>query len=954
MTNELTQDAEESTATEKTAIEEPETAAETAGAVPAKTEAAPTAETPEQPASEPQIEESGDKAPVSESADEPVAVAAPEAPAPEEQAKPAEQPAKPAAAPTIKPLIPVSPAARAAAAEIAAGSAPPAEVPAYETTASNDIDFGAILEQFEQEQIVFHPGELVDGTVVGISDRGVLVDFGYKSEGLVPIEEFTGDDGQTTVSVGEKVEVVIRSMHSGDSAPLLSHTEALGRKVWDEIEAAFQAEEPVIGKIIDKTKGGLKVEINGIEAFLPGSQIDSRPIRSLDSYIGQDIEAKIIKFSRRRSNIVLSRKVITDEVVNAEKAATLARIDVGHVVEGTIKNLTEYGAFVDIGGIDGLLHVTDMSWGRIHHPSDQFNVADHIQVKVLKLDREKEKVSLGYKQLLPDPWSTVVEVYPVNTKLTGTISSVTDYGVFVELEPGVEGLVHVSEVSWSRRAPSPKRLFHKGQEVEVQVLGVDTVEKRISLGMKQFLENPWDRVHERYPVGAKVHGRVRNLTDFGAFVELEEGIDGLVHVSDITWAKKIKHPKDVLKKDQEVDAIVTSIDRNGQRLSLSMKDLTPSAWEGFVATHRPGDVVRGKVSRFTNFGVFVELGEGLEGLCHISELSDERVERPEDVAELGQEMDFKILRIEPAEQKIGLSHRSVGKAEEPAGDTKMYSSEAKGGMASLGELAKLKLGTAVEAPVEEDPEEKKRQKKAAKKAKAEEFAAREAEAQKASESTSEEATAEVPVDLAEAAAPGEPEVVSDGEEAKIAETETTPEAQETAEAPAEETVAAPEPDEPAVEEAPEAAAEETPLAEAAEAPSEEVAAETELEPTIVEAAPEEAAAEEASVAETTEAPSEEAVAKETPADEAPAEQSLAAEETAESPADAVADEAPVTAAVDEPVSETVADVPAAEAANEEPAAEAANTVSDDQAAVADEAAAEEKPAEDAETKSAGE
>jgi small subunit ribosomal protein S1 len=345
-----------------------------------------------------------------------------------------------------------------------------------------------------------------------------------------------------------------------------------------------------------------------------------------------------------------------------------------------------------------------MSWGRIHHPSDQFHVGDHIQVKVLKLDREKEKVSLGYKQLLPDPWSTVIEVYPVNSKVKGKVSSVTEYGVFVELEPGVEGLVHVSEISWSKRSQSPKRLFHKGDEVEVQILGVDTVEKRISLGMKQFQENPWDHVEERYPVGSKIHGRVRNLTDFGAFVELEEGIDGLVHVSDITWAKKVKHPKELLKKDQEVDAIVTHIDKAGQRLSLSMKDLMPSAWESFVATHRPGDIVRGKVSRFTNFGIFVELGEGLEGLCHISELSDERVERAEQVAELGQEMDFKILRIEHEDQKIGLSHRAVGKEDEPIVDTKMYSTEAKGGMASLAELANLKFGKASEQPAAEKKE----------------------------------------------------------------------------------------------------------------------------------------------------------------------------------------------------------------------------------------------------------
>ncbi len=655
-----------------------------------------------------------------------------------------------------------------------------------------DFDFGAILEQFEQEQTVFHAGELVEGKVVGVSDRGILVDFGYKSEGIAPVEEFTGEDGQLNVSVGDTVEVVLRSMHSGDGPPMLSRVDALGRKAWDDIEKAFNEEANVIGTVVDKTKGGLRVDINGIEAFLPGSQIDSRPIYSLDQYKGQEIEAKIIKFSRRRNNIVLSRKVLTDAVVNVQKAETLGNIDVGYVIEGTIKNLTEYGAFVDIGGIDGLLHVTDMSWGRLHHPGDLFKVNDHIQVKVLKLDREREKISLGYKQLLPDPWSTVIEVYPVNTKLKGKVSSVTEYGVFVELEAGVEGLVHVSEISWSRRSQSPKKIFNRGDEVDVQVLGVDTVEKRISLGMKQFQENPWENVDIRYPIGTKIHGRVRNLTDFGAFIELEEGIDGLVHVSDITWAKKIKHPKDVLKKDQEVDAIVTSIDKQGQRLSLSMKDLTPSAWEGFVATHRAGDTVRGKVTRFTNFGVFVELGEGLEGLCHISELSDDHVENPESIAEMGQEMDFKILRIDQADQKIGLSHRAVGKDDEPGSSidnsSRMFTSDAKGGMASLGELAKLNFGgPAEEAPVELDPEEKKKAKLEAKKVKTEEFAAKQAEAAAAAEAApAEEEVAAETEETPSEAVPTE-DASTEHTAAEVAETPVTEtEASVTEEAPADE------------------------------------------------------------------------------------------------------------------------------------------------------------------------
>jgi small subunit ribosomal protein S1 len=623
-----------------------------------------------------------------------------------------------------------------------------------EQTQGGDIDFGAILEQFEQEQTNYHAGDLVEGKVVGVSDRGVLVDFGYKSEGVIPAEEFATDADRP--AVGDTVEVVIKGIHSGDAPPQLSRSDAKSRKVWNEIEEAYKNDQPVIGKIVDKTKGGLKVDINGVEAFLPGSQIDSRPIRGLDSYIGQDIEAKIIKFSRRRNNVVLSRKVITDQVIGEQKSRTLADIDVGYVVEGTVKNLTEYGAFVDIGGIDGLLHVTDMSWGRLGNPNEMFKPGDHVQVKVLKLDRDKEKISLGYKQLQPDPWSTVVEMYPVDSRIKGRVSSVTDYGIFVELEPGVEGLVHVSEISWSKRGANPKRMFHKGDEVEVQVLGVDTVEKRISLGMKQLQDNPWDTVIYRYPVGTKVHGKVRNLTDFGAFVEIEDGIDGLVHVSDITWAKKLKHPKELLKKDQEVDAIVTHIDARGQRLSLSMKDLTPSAWESFVATHRPGDVVRGKVTRFTSFGVFVELGEGLEGLCHISELADERVEKPEDVVKIGQELDFKILRIENDDQKIGLSRRAVGKDDEPVVDTRMYSTEAKGGMASLGELANLMRGGAEPAkaePTKEEREKAKEERKARARKEYEEAQAREAAAVDEGEETAEpvvESESETPAPAEEA------------------------------------------------------------------------------------------------------------------------------------------------------------------------------------------------------------
>jgi small subunit ribosomal protein S1 len=573
---------------------------------------------------------------------------------------------------------------------------------AEEEQSSNEMDFGAILDQFEQEQTAFSKGELVTGKVVGVSERGVTIDFGYKSEGVADIAEFTSPEGEVTVKEGDEVEVIIRSMDSGDNPPVLSRMDALRRRSWNDIEQAYNQGTPIKGRVTEKTKGGLTVDINGIEAFLPGSLIDSRPIRNLDQFKGQEIEAKVIKFSRKRNNIVLSRKALTDEVVNAQKEQTLANIGEGYVVEGTVKSLLEYGAFVDIGGIDGLLHVTDMAWNRLDKPSQMFKVGDHVQVKVLKLDREKEKISLGYKQLVPDPWSAVAELYPVGSKLKGKVSSVTDYGAFIELEPGVEGLVHVSEMSWSKRAKHPKNLVNPGEEVEVQVLGIDPHDRRISLGMKQLQPNPWDSISDRYQVGSKVRGKVRNLTDFGAFIEVEDGVDGLVHVSDISWSKKIKHPKDALKKGQEVDAVVTNIDTRNRRLSLSIKELQPSAWETFVATHRPGDTVRGKISRFTNFGVFVELADELEGLCHISELSDERVENPEQVVKLGEEMDFKILRIETDTQKIGLSHRAVGKEDEPVVDTKVYTTEAKGGMASLGELANLKFGNReTEQPKEE-------------------------------------------------------------------------------------------------------------------------------------------------------------------------------------------------------------------------------------------------------------
>lgn len=604
-----------------------------------------------------------------------------EAPAPAEESAPAASEAQ-APAPTSAQPAP-EPSAQAAPKPAASDDDDDAE----EQGSGGGFDFGAMLDQYEQEQAQYQEGSVVRGTVVGVNDRMVVIDFGFKSEGAVPIEEFT-EAGELTVKRGDEVEVLIKSMESSEGVPILSRADAVRMRAWDELEKAYRDGTPVKGKIAERVKGGLRVDVDGVAAFLPGSQVDIRPIRNLESLRGQEIEALVIKLNRKRSNVVLSRKAILEKENEGKKGDTLNALEEGIIVEGQIKNLTDYGAFVDLGGIDGLLHVTDMSWGRLQNPGEMFRVGENVQVKVLKFDKDRERVSLGFKQLLPDPWESVTERFPIGQRMQGKIASVTDYGAFIELEPGVEGLVHVSEMTWSKRMKHPSKLVNPGDPVEVEVLGVDPKARRISLGMKQTQPNPWESLPERFHVGDRVRGRVRNLTDFGAFVEVEDGVDGLVHVSDISWNKRIKHPGEALKKGQEIEAVITNIDVDNRRLSLSIKDTEPSAWEKFINEHKPGDIVRGKVTRFANFGAFVELAEGLEGLCHVSELSDDRVEKPEDAAQIGQELDFRILRIEPESKKIGLSHRAA-KHDEPMMDVKSYSTEAGGGMASLGELAGL-------------------------------------------------------------------------------------------------------------------------------------------------------------------------------------------------------------------------------------------------------------------------
>ncbi len=595
-----------------------------------------------------------------------------------------------AAATATAPEVAFIPApAEADAVPVIAEAAKEAAEP-VETAEGDEMDFGKILAAHEQaHSSEINENEVVKGRVVKITDQVVVIDVGYKSEGIVPIAEFKDGD-KITVQPGDEIDVFVKQLENNEGYVELSRADALRLQTWDQIERASKEGTNVIGRVTDRIKGGLRVDIGGIQAFLPGSQVDVRPVRNLDSFRNKEIEVRVIKVNKKRGNIVLSRKVVLEEIVNSAKEKTLKNLEEGIVIEGQVKNITEYGAFIDLGGIDGLLHITDMSWGRIQNPSELFKVGENIQVKILKFDRDKERVSLGYKQLIPDPWATTVERYAIGTRVKGKVASVTDYGAFIELEPGVEGLVHVTEMSWSKRVKHPSKLVGPGQEVEAVVLEVDQHNRRISLGIKQIEPNPWDTIAARYGIGTRVKGRVRNLTDFGAFVEIEDGIDGLVHVSDISWTKRIKHPSEALKKNQEVEAVITAIDIEGRRLSLSIKDLEPNAWDRFFDTHKLGDVVSGKVTRFANFGAFVELEDGIEGLCHVSELSEQHVDKPEDAIKVGQKQQFKILKMDREARKIGLSARAVGK-DEPIIDVRSYSS-GDSGMAGLFEVADYNKG----------------------------------------------------------------------------------------------------------------------------------------------------------------------------------------------------------------------------------------------------------------------
>jgi small subunit ribosomal protein S1 len=537
------------------------------------------------------------------------------------------------------------------------------------STGPDDIDydaadFAAALENFDREQAedkaaasaAMEEDKVITGTVVKITDKYVVVDIGLKSEGLIPKEQVLDHTGEPKLAVGDAVEVVVeREDHEGGY--LVSYEKAQRHRLWDQLEKAAAEKTPVTGTVLSRVKGGLTVDI-GVKAFLPGSQVEIRPVRNLDTYLGTQLDVRVIKLNKKRGNVVISRKEILEEEQNDRKSVTLETLEEGAVLTGVVKNLTDYGAFVELGGLDGLLHITDMSWGRLTHPRDLVQVGDEIQVKVLKFDKDKQRVSLGFKQLTPDPWLDAIERYPIGAQVKGRVLSVTDYGAFVELEQGIEGLVHVSEMTWSKRMKHPSKMVKPGDEVDTIILAVNPNDRRISLGMKQLQDNPWEQLENKYPIGATVEGRVRNLTDFGAFIEIEDGIDGLVHVSNLSWTKRIKHPSEVLKKGEKVKAVVLGVEPENRRLSLGVKQLEPDVWDTFFAQHRVGDVVKGKVLRTAQFGAFVEIAEGVEGLCHISEAVDETGKQSQ--LEVGSEHEFKIVKMSPEEKKVGLSLRGVG------------------------------------------------------------------------------------------------------------------------------------------------------------------------------------------------------------------------------------------------------------------------------------------------------
>ena len=513
---------------------------------------------------------------------------------------------------------------------------------------------GSVMDLYEESFKRFAEGEVVTGRIISIDKDQALIDIGYKSEGQVRIQEFMDEKGNITAKVGDAVEVMVEWWDDEDERVLLSKDKAANIKIWEAVKKSYDEEGTVKGTISNRVKGGFSVDI-GVPAFLPGSQADLRPIRNLDEMVGKSFDFKILKYNRKRSNIVLSRRAILEKELDEKRAATMASIQEGKVVEGVVKNITEYGVFVDLGGVDGLLHITDISWGRVKHPSEFFSIGDPITVKILNLDLENERVSLGMKQLVEDPWSVAAEKYAVGSRVTGKVVSLTDYGAFIELEEGIEGLIHVSEMSWTRKIRHPSKIVSVGDEVEAVVLDIKPESRRISLGMKQVVPNPWDVISEKYPIGTTIEGKIKNITDFGLFIGIDEGIDGLVHISDISWTKRIKHPSELYKKGDVVQAIVLDIEKENERFSLGIKQLQEDPWKTVPEKYKVGKEITGTITNVTDFGIFVELEEGIEGLVHISEISKEKIKSPIEKFKIGDVITAKVMNINTEERRIGLS-----------------------------------------------------------------------------------------------------------------------------------------------------------------------------------------------------------------------------------------------------------------------------------------------------------
>ncbi|MGM0558783.1 MAG: 30S ribosomal protein S1 [Myxococcota bacterium] len=648
-------------------------------------------------------------------------------------------------------------------------------------------DFAALLDEIDQDIQIVRENEITVGRILEIGEDYALVDIGFKSEGRIDVDEFRDESGTLLFDEGDEVDVLVESREDESGQCVLSKERADRMKVWDAIAEKANGDALVRGTITNRVKGGLQADI-GVKAFLPGSQVELRPTRNLDKYIGQEFAFRIIKFNKARGNIVLSRRALLEDERAELKKKTLTKLEAGAVIDGIVKNITDYGAFVDLGGIDGLLHITDMSWGRVSHPTDMLSVGDEIQVKVLKFNPDNERVSLGYKQLTPDPWEGAESRYPDGAHVLGKVVSLIDYGAFVELEEGIEGLIHISEMSWTRRIKHPNRVVSEGEIIEIVILNLDTEEKKVSLGIKQIDPNPWELLEDKYPVGTRILGKIRNITDFGIFIGIEEGIDGLVHISDISWTQKIRHPSEIYEVGEEVEAVVLNIDVDNERFSLGIKQLEPDPWETIPQRYPPGKIVPAKITKLTDFGAFAEIEQGIEGLIHISELAERRIEDPSEVVNPGEEHKVEVINVDAKERKIALSLKNFVRRSE-SGSLQEYNEDA-GATAQLGDLLKGKLGEVSEEEAEaaaaeevEAAEEPEEVGEAA--AEAAEAAEEAVEAEAAEEATeeAEEATEEAEEATEEAAEATEEaaEATEEAEEATEEAEEATEEAEEATE-----------------------------------------------------------------------------------------------------------------------------------------------------------------------------